>query len=67
MSTPGTPTPNLSAFIWGIANLLRGTYKQADYGKVVLPFTVDPKATICRWVPIASGCSRYGSGAERPP
>jgi type I restriction enzyme M protein len=35
-----TPTPNLSAFIWAIANLLRGTYKQADYGKVVLPFTV---------------------------
>lgn len=33
-------TTNLSAFIWGIANLLRGTYKQADYGKVVLPFTV---------------------------
>ena len=33
-------TPNLSAFIWNIANLLRGTYKQADYGKVILPFTV---------------------------
>ncbi len=33
-------TTNLSAFIWSIANLLRGTYKQADYGKVVLPFTV---------------------------
>lgn len=40
MSTPSTPAPNLSAFIWGIANLLRGTYKQADYGKVILPFTV---------------------------
>jgi type I restriction enzyme M protein len=35
-----TQSPNLSAFIWSIANLLRGTYKQADYGKVVLPFTV---------------------------
>lgn len=34
------PTPNLSAFIWSIANLLRGTYKRADYGKVILPFTV---------------------------
>jgi len=40
MSTQSTATPNLSAFIWSIANLLRGTYKQADYGKVVLPFTV---------------------------
>lgn len=38
--TPVSATPNLSAFIWNIANLLRGTYKQADYGKVILPFTV---------------------------
>lgn len=27
-------------FIWGIADLLRGDYKQADYGKVILPLTV---------------------------
>ena len=27
-------------FIWGVADLLRGDYKQADYGKVILPFTV---------------------------
>lgn len=27
-------------FIWAIADLLRGHYKQADYGKVILPFTV---------------------------
>ncbi|TFD47075.1 SAM-dependent DNA methyltransferase [Cryobacterium frigoriphilum] len=31
---------NNGAFIWSIANLLRGVYKQADYGKVVLPFTI---------------------------
>jgi len=31
---------NNAAFIWSIANLLRGTYKQADYGKVILPFTI---------------------------
>lgn len=31
---------NNAAFIWSIANLLRGVYKQADYGKVVLPFTI---------------------------
>lgn len=24
-------------FIWSIADLLRGDYKQSDYGKVVLP------------------------------
>ena len=31
---------SLSAFIWSIAELLRGDYKPSDYGKVVLPFTV---------------------------
>lgn len=31
---------SLSAFIWSVADLLRGDYKQADYGKVILPFTV---------------------------
>lgn len=29
---------NLSAFIWSVADLLRGDYKQSDYGKVILPF-----------------------------
>jgi type I restriction enzyme M protein len=32
--------PNLSAFIWAVADLLRGDYKQSEYGKVILPFTV---------------------------
>jgi type I restriction enzyme M protein len=30
----------IAGFIWQIADLLRGDYKQADYGKVILPFTV---------------------------
>lgn len=30
----------LSAFIWAVADLLRGDYKQSEYGKVILPFTV---------------------------
>lgn len=29
-----------AAFIWSVADLLRGDYKQSDYGKVVLPFTL---------------------------
>ncbi len=33
-------SPNLSAFIWAVADLLRGDYKQSEYGKVILPFTV---------------------------
>ena len=28
------------SFIWGVADLLRGPYKPAQYGKVILPLTV---------------------------
>jgi type I restriction enzyme M protein len=31
---------SLSAFIWSVADLLRGDYRQSDYGKIILPFTV---------------------------
>jgi type I restriction enzyme M protein len=34
------PDPNLSSFLWSVADLLRGDYKQSEYGKVILPFTV---------------------------
>ncbi len=30
----------LSAFLWSVADLLRGDYRQSEYGKVILPFTV---------------------------
>lgn len=30
----------LAAFLWSVADLLRGDYKQSDYGKVILPFTL---------------------------
>jgi len=39
-STHGMSDPNLSSFIWSVADLLRGDYKQSEYGKVILPFTV---------------------------
>lgn len=50
-TTPPLPFPNpngrsfngfgdLANFLWSIADLLRGDYKQADYGKVILPMTV---------------------------
>ena len=43
---PHGPQPsgkqNLSAFISSVADLWRGDYKQSDYGKVILPFTVLP-------------------------
>ncbi len=31
---------NHAALIWSVADLLRGDYKQSEYGKVVLPLTV---------------------------
>ena len=31
---------NLSSFLWSVADLLRGDYKQSEYGRVILPFTV---------------------------
>lgn len=30
----------ITSFLWSVADLLRGDYKPADYGKVILPFTV---------------------------
>jgi type I restriction enzyme M protein len=34
------PEFSLSSFIWSVADLLRGDYKQSEYGRVILPFTV---------------------------
>jgi ATP phosphoribosyltransferase regulatory subunit len=31
---------NLGSFVWSIAELLRGDFRQSEYGKVVLPFVV---------------------------
>ena len=39
MSEPAT-TRNHAAFIWSVADLLRGDYKQSEYGKVILPLVV---------------------------
>ena len=30
----------LEGFVWSIAEILRGDFKQSEYGKVVLPFVV---------------------------
>jgi type I restriction enzyme M protein len=38
---PGTDAiRNHASFIWSVADLLRGDYKQSEYGKVILPLTV---------------------------
>ena len=31
---------NHAGFIWSVADMLRGDYKQSEYGKVILPLTV---------------------------
>ncbi len=31
---------SISALIWATADLLRGDYKQSEYGKIILPFTL---------------------------
>ena len=57
-----TPT---AAFLWSVADLLRGDYKQSDYGKVILPFTLlrrldgvleDTKAAV-----LAEGCGSFST------
>mgnify|MGYP000754854026 CR=1 FL=1 len=35
-----TDIKSLSAFVWSIAETLRGDFKQSEYGKVILPFVV---------------------------
>lgn len=36
-----TQTPNnLAAYCWSIADLLRGDFKQSQYGRIILPFTL---------------------------
>ena len=37
----------LSAFIWSVADLLRGDYKQSDYDKVILPSPCCAAWTAC--------------------
>jgi len=37
---PAAKDQNFSSFIWSVADLLRGDYRQSYYGKVNLPFTV---------------------------
>jgi type I restriction enzyme M protein len=33
-------TSNLAADIWSLADLLRGDFKQSEYGRIILPFTL---------------------------
>ena len=35
-----TESKNLASYIWAIADLLRGDFKQSQYGRIILPFTL---------------------------
>ena len=36
---PESPN-NLASYIWSLADLLRGDFKQSQYGRIILPFTL---------------------------
>ncbi len=59
---------NLSAFLWSVADLLRGDYKQSEYGKVILPFTVlrrlDCVLAPTKAAVLTEAKKRAGAGAE---
>jgi type I restriction enzyme M protein len=71
--TPTSTSPqirNHANLIWGIAELLRGDYKQADYGKVILPLVVmrrlDQVLEPTRDRVIAQAAKLEATGVENP-
>ncbi len=40
MTDDKTNHSQTAAFIWSVADLLRGDFKQSQYGRVILPFTL---------------------------
>ena len=40
MSGTNADVRGLGGFVWSIAEILRGDFKQSEYGKVILPFIV---------------------------
>ena len=40
VTEPRTGINNHAGFVWSIADLLRGDYKQSEYGRVILPLVV---------------------------
>lgn len=40
VNMPNNDITSLGGFVWSIAEVLRGDFKQSEYGKVILPFVV---------------------------
>ena len=40
MNNTSASAQSLASFVWSIAEILRGDFKQSEYGRVILPFVV---------------------------
>ncbi len=61
---------NHAAFIWSVADSLRGPYKRSEYGHVILPFTLmrrlDQAMEDTRDAVVAEAAKRRAAGYENP-
>lgn len=67
-------TNNLAAYIWSLADLLRGDFKQSQYGRIILPFTLlrrlecvlaDSKDAVLKQVAIVEQMNLPEEGQEK--
>lgn len=61
-----TAIKNHAAFIWSVADLLRGDYKQSEYGKVILPLTVIRRLDCVLEPTKKKVLAVYGTYGDRP-
>ena len=54
-----------AAFIWSVADLLRGDFKQSQYGRVILPFTLLRAVLMIRLGQIVSESRELEKEAEK--
>lgn len=40
MASQPTNHSQMASFIWSVADLLRGNFRQSQYGRIILPFTL---------------------------
>ena len=57
MNSTTTQAQSLASFVWSIAEILRGDFKQSEYGKVILPFVVMRRLD-CILEAVQGGCPR---------
>jgi hypothetical protein len=60
-SVEQTPN-NLASYCWSIADLLRGDFRQSQYGRIILPFTLLRRLEGAALMP----CSRHSSETGTP-